>query len=172
MTDTLLKVDNLSKHFSLKSFFSLFGNESDVVKAVDGISFGIKRGETYGVVGESGSGKSTTARLITRLIDPTSGTIEFDGQNISHLPLNDFHKIRPRIQMVFQDPYTSLNPRMRVSQALGNPLKLHEKYKKQVDLIVDGGTIFAEHSTIIDFSQGDATIIRHGKGPVDWIKNE
>jgi peptide/nickel transport system ATP-binding protein len=126
MTDTLLKVDNLTKHFSLKSFFSLFGDDSDVVKAVDGISFGIKRGETYGVVGESGSGKSTTARLITRLIDPTSGTIEFDGQNISDLPINDFHKIRPRIQMVFQDPYTSLNPRMRVSQALGNPLKLHE----------------------------------------------
>ena len=88
MTDTLLKVDNLTKHFSLKSFFNLFGDDSDVVKAVDGISFGIERGETYGVVGESGSGKSTTARLITRLIDPTSGTIEFDGQNISHLPLN------------------------------------------------------------------------------------
>lgn len=126
MTDTLLRVDNLTKHFSLKSFFNLFGDDGDVVKAVDGISFGIERGETYGVVGESGSGKSTTARLITRLIDPTSGTIEFDGQNISHLPLEDFHKIRPRIQMVFQDPYTSLNPRMRVSQTLGNPLKLHK----------------------------------------------
>ena len=126
MTDTLLKVDNLTKHFSLKSFFNLFGDDGEVVKAVDGISFRIERGETYGVVGESGSGKSTTARLITRLIDPTSGTIEFDGKNISDLPLNDFHKIRPRIQMVFQDPYTSLNPRMRVSQTLGNPLKLHK----------------------------------------------
>ena len=90
MTDTLLKVDNLSKHFSLKSFFSLFGDESDVVKAVDGISFGIKRGETYGVVGESGSGKSTTARLITRLIDPTSGTI---AVSYTHLTLPTLYSV-------------------------------------------------------------------------------
>tara|TARA_Y100000588_G_scaffold206187_1_gene220021 strand:+ start:1099 stop:1896 length:798 start_codon:yes stop_codon:yes gene_type:complete len=126
MTDTLLKVDGLTKYFSLKSFFNLFGDSDDVVKAVDGITFSIKKGETYGVVGESGSGKSTTARLITRLIEPTSGKIEFDGQEISSLPLDEFHKIRPRIQMVFQDPYTSLNPRMRVNDTLGNPLKLHK----------------------------------------------
>ena len=126
MTDTLLKVDDLTKYFSLKSFFNLFGDTNDVVKAVGGITFSIKKGETYGVVGESGSGKSTTARLITRLIEPTSGKIEFDGQEITGLPLNEFHKIRPRIQMVFQDPYTSLNPRMRVNDTLGNPLKLHK----------------------------------------------
>jgi len=126
MTETMLEVNNLSKHFSLKSFFNLFGGNDEILKAVDGINFTIDRGETFGLVGESGSGKSTTARLVTRLLDPTGGTIKFDGIEISSLPVNEFHKIRPRIQMVFQDPYTSLNPRMRVNHTLGNPLKLHK----------------------------------------------
>jgi oligopeptide/dipeptide ABC transporter ATP-binding protein len=125
MTETFLKVENLAKYFSMTSFFNLFGGRGDVLKAVDGINFSIARGETFGLVGESGSGKSTTARLITRLLDATEGSIEFDGQEILSMPKAAFQVIRRRIQMVFQDPYTSLNPRMRVREALGNPLRLH-----------------------------------------------
>jgi len=126
MTETFLKVENLSKYFSMSSFFNLFGSTRDVLKAVDGISFSIARGETFGLVGESGSGKSTTARLITRLLDATEGSIQFDGQEILSLPKSTFQGIRRRIQMVFQDPYTSLNPRIRLREALGNPLRLHK----------------------------------------------
>jgi ABC-type oligopeptide transport system ATPase subunit len=126
MADTILKVENLAKYFSMNSFFKLFGGSGDVLKAVDGINFAIARGETFGLVGESGSGKSTTARLITRLLDATRGNIEFDGEDILSLPKASFLAVRRRIQMVFQDPYTSLNPRMRVREALGNPLRLHK----------------------------------------------
>jgi oligopeptide/dipeptide ABC transporter ATP-binding protein len=125
VTDTILKAENLAKHFSLTSFFTLGGGNAQVLKAVDGVDFSIARGETFGLVGESGSGKSTTARLITRLIDATSGRIEFNGENILEMPKAAFKGLRRRIQMVFQDPYTSLNPRMRLRDALGNPLRLH-----------------------------------------------
>ncbi len=126
MREEILKVENLAKYFSLKSFFSLLGGSGTELKAVDGVSFAIDKGETFGLVGESGSGKSTTARLITRLVDATRGTVHFEGQEILGLSRAAFHKFRRRIQMVFQDPYTSLNPRMRVRDILGNPLKLHD----------------------------------------------
>ena len=126
MREELLRVDDLAKYFSLTSFFSLFGGKGVELKAVDGINFSIQKGETFGLVGESGSGKSTTARLITRLVDATRGTVHFDGQELLEMPRSAFHKFRRRIQMVFQDPYTSLNPRMRVRDILGNPLKLHD----------------------------------------------
>ncbi len=125
MPEDILQVDSLVKHFPMVSFFSLWGTNSASVKAVDGVSFSIRKGETFGLVGESGSGKSTTARLITRLIKPNSGKVYFNGQEILGLPKAVFRKLRRRIQMVFQDPYTSLNPRMRVREALGNPLRLH-----------------------------------------------
>ena len=125
MREEILRVDDLAKYFSMKSFFSLFGGRGAELKAVDGVDFSIGKGETFGLVGESGSGKSTTARLITRLVDATRGKVHFEGQEILGLSRADFHKFRRRIQMVFQDPYTSLNPRMRVRDILGNPLKLH-----------------------------------------------
>ncbi len=126
MREEILRVDDLAKYFSLTSFFSLFGGSGAELKAVDGVSFSIDKGETFGLVGESGSGKSTTARLITRLLDATRGRVHFDGQEILGMHRSVFHKYRRRIQMVFQDPYTSLNPRMRIRDILGNPLKLHD----------------------------------------------
>jgi len=125
MAGELLKVEGLKKHFSLAPFYSLLGKKEEVLKAVDGIDFSINRGEAFGLVGESGSGKSTTARLITRLIDATSGSVTFEDQNILDMSKSAFKALRRRIQMVFQDPYTSLNPRMRVRDAIGNPLRLH-----------------------------------------------
>ena len=125
MREELLRVDDLAKYFSMTSFFSLFGGKGAELKAVDGVSFSIDKGETFGLVGESGSGKSTTARLITRLVDATRGKVHFEGQDLLEMPRSAFHKFRRRIQMVFQDPYTSLNPRMRVRDILGNPVKLH-----------------------------------------------
>jgi oligopeptide/dipeptide ABC transporter ATP-binding protein len=139
MTDTILKAENLTKHFSLTSFFSMWGSEAQLLKAVDGISFSIERGETFGLVGESGSGKSTTARLITRLVDATNGRIEFDGEDILGMSKSAFQGLRRRIQMVFQDPYTSLNPRMRLKDAIGNPLRLHKivPHKEVDDRVVE-----------------------------------
>lgn len=121
----LLKVENLSKHFSRAPFFALLGKDDTVVKAVDGISFSVAKGEIFGLVGESGSGKSTAARMIIRLVSATSGKILFDGQNILDMSKAAFQSQRRRIQMVFQDPYTSLNPRIRVRDAIGTPLRLH-----------------------------------------------
>lgn len=127
MVEELLKVEDLVKHFQIgSSFFSLRGGNGASLRAVDGISFSIYPGETFGLVGESGSGKSTTARLITRLVEATSGKVYFKGQEILSLPAAVFQKLRRRIQMVFQDPYSSLNPRMRVKDILRNPLRLHQ----------------------------------------------
>ena len=125
MVEALLKVQDLTKHFPIGSFFSLTGSAQDGLKAVDGVSFTIDQGETFGLVGESGGGKSTTARLITRLITATRGKVYFQGTEILGLPKAAFRGLRRHIQMVFQDPYTSLNPRMRVREILGNPLRLH-----------------------------------------------
>ena len=125
MAEDILRVENLVKYFPAgSSFFSLW-NDSLELRAVDRVSFSIGKGETLGLVGESGSGKSTTARLITRLIEPTAGKVYFQGQEILSLSARDFRKIRPRIQMVFQDPYASLNPRLRIRSLLGSPLRLH-----------------------------------------------
>ena len=95
------------------------------VKAVDGISFTIREGQTLGLVGESGCGKSTTARLITRLDTPTAGKIEFQGRDITNLKEKDLREIRRDIQMIFQDPYSSLNPRQTIGAILTTPLKVH-----------------------------------------------
>jgi oligopeptide/dipeptide ABC transporter ATP-binding protein len=125
MAEEILQVENLTKHFSTGSFFFLWGANGTTLKAVDGVSFSIHKGETFGLVGESGGGKSTTARLITRLIEATSGKVFFEGQEILGLHKAALQPLRRRMQMVFQDPYTSLNPRMRVREILGNPLRLH-----------------------------------------------
>jgi peptide/nickel transport system ATP-binding protein len=119
---TILKVTGLTKHFAGNKH-GLFG-KADVIHAVDGLSFELAQGEALGLVGESGCGKSTTGRLITRLLEPTSGKIEFEGQDITHLSNNDLRPIRTQLQMIFQDPYSSLNPRHTVGTIIGTPFKI------------------------------------------------
>lgn len=119
--DVLLKVEHLTKYFPIKG--GIFGKKTlQQVKAVDGISFEIKRGETFGIVGESGCGKSTAGRAIMRLLEPTSGDVYFEGVNLSKLDKNEMRKMRKDIQIVFQDPFASLNPRMRVYDIIEEPL--------------------------------------------------
>jgi oligopeptide transport system ATP-binding protein len=120
----LLEVTDLKKYFPVKKgvlFSKIVGN----VKAVDGINFSIKKGETLGLVGESGCGKSTVGRLILRLIDETEGKIVFNGKNILDLSLKEMNRIRKEMQVIFQDPYASLNPRMTVGDIIGEPIDIH-----------------------------------------------
>lgn len=121
--DILLEVKNLKKHFPIRKGF--FGKNVQQVQAVDGVSFKIRRGETLGLVGESGCGKSTTGRTIIRLYDVTDGEVIFDGQDISKMSQQDLRGIRKRIQMIFQDPYASLNSRMTVGDIIGEPIDIH-----------------------------------------------
>ena len=123
--DALLMVDGLTKHFPV-SRGVLFRHKVGAVQAVDGISFSVARGETLGLVGESGCGKTTTGRLLTRLLIPTSGSIKFDGQQIAKLSMAKMRPLRRDIQMIFQDPYSSLNPRHTVGTIVGAPLKIQK----------------------------------------------
>jgi oligopeptide transport system ATP-binding protein len=119
----LLEVRHLAKEFSRKK--GIFGKGS-VLRAVDDVSFAIEKGETFGLVGESGSGKTTTGRCILRLIEPTSGEVLFDGRDVLKLSRGDLRRARRDMQIVFQDPYSSLNPRMRVSDIVEEPLIIHK----------------------------------------------
>ncbi len=121
---TLLQVRNLKKYFPIKA--GVFGKEKGFVHAVDGISFDIKRGETLGLVGESGCGKSTTGRLILRLIEATAGEIIFDGHNVRELNRKQLQRLRREMQIIFQDPYSSLNPRMTIEGIVGEALSYHK----------------------------------------------
>jgi oligopeptide/dipeptide ABC transporter ATP-binding protein len=123
-TSELLKVEDLKVYFPIKSGL-LFDRHVGDVKAVDGVSFEIKRGETLGLVGESGCGKTTVGRTILRLYDPTEGRIVFEGQDISMVSQREMRKLRGRMQMVFQDPYSSLNPRQSIGNLISEPLKIH-----------------------------------------------
>ncbi|HZH26059.1 MAG TPA: oligopeptide/dipeptide ABC transporter ATP-binding protein [Azospirillaceae bacterium] len=120
----LVEVRGLSKHYPINRGF-LYARHVGTVKAVDGVDFHIGRGETLALVGESGCGKSTTGRLILRLIEPTAGTVRFDGQDLFALPPEGMRRLRARMQLVFQDPYASLNPRMTIGEVLAEPLRLH-----------------------------------------------
>jgi oligopeptide transport system ATP-binding protein len=124
MSTTLLQVENLARSFTVRRGL-LFARKVGEVNAVDDISFSIARGETLGIVGESGSGKSTTARLVLRLIDPSAGRIRFDGTDITTLSGAPLRHFRRRMQIVFQDPFASLNPRQTVEEIVGEPLLLH-----------------------------------------------
>jgi peptide/nickel transport system ATP-binding protein len=119
----LLRVAKLTKHFPVRTGF--FGSASGAVRAVDGIDFEVASGETLALVGESGCGKSTTGRLVLRLLEPTAGTIEFDGRDLLALDRGELRAQRRALQIIFQDPYGSLNPRMTVGQTLAEPLALH-----------------------------------------------
>jgi peptide/nickel transport system ATP-binding protein len=120
----LVEVEDLRIWFPIKSGIVLDRHVGDV-KAVDGVSLEIRRGETLGLVGESGCGKSTVGRALLRLYEPTGGRIVFDGQDITHLGESELRPLRRRMQMVFQDPYASLNPRHSVGRMVGEPLKVH-----------------------------------------------
>jgi oligopeptide/dipeptide ABC transporter ATP-binding protein len=119
----ILEVRNLVKHFTIGG--GIFGGEAAVIKAVDGVSFSIHRGETLGLVGESGCGKTTTGRCILQLEKATSGEILFEGRDLATLPAAELRKVRRRLQVIFQDPYSSLNPRMTVGQIIDEPLAVH-----------------------------------------------
>jgi oligopeptide transport system ATP-binding protein len=120
----LIEVDDLVKHFPVrKGFFS--SAEAGTVRAVDGISFTVARGETLGLVGESGCGKSTTGRLMLRLIEPTAGALRYDGTDLARLSAREMRERRRELQIIFQDPYSSLNPRMTVESIITEPLVIH-----------------------------------------------
>jgi len=140
--DTTIKVTELKKWFPVrKGFFeTLFSRQESFVRAVDEISFGIKAGEVFGLAGESGSGKTTTGRLVLRLIEPTSGKIFFKGRDITMLPETEIKPLRSKMQMIFQDPYESLNPRMTVRDIIAEGLgiqKLVESEKEKEEKVVE-----------------------------------
>jgi oligopeptide transport system ATP-binding protein len=120
--EPLLEVTDLVKHFPVKRGI-LVDREIAQVRAVDGVSFSIPRGQTLGLVGESGSGKSTTCRAVLQLVRPTSGSVRFEGREIAGLSRRQLRPLRREMQMVFQDPYASLNPRKRIGQIVGDPLR-------------------------------------------------
>ncbi|HJZ37463.1 MAG TPA: ATP-binding cassette domain-containing protein [Solirubrobacterales bacterium] len=121
----LLDVTDLVKHFPIKSGL-LIDRTVDHVRAVDGISFHVNKGETLGLVGESGSGKSTTCRVVLQLLKPTSGSVKFEGREIAGLKRRELRPLRREMQMIFQDPYASLNPRKRIGQIVGDQLKVQK----------------------------------------------
>jgi oligopeptide transport system ATP-binding protein len=125
----LVRVTDLVKHFHITSGI-VFQKQVSAVRAVDGVSFSIREGETLGLVGESGSGKSTTARLLLRLLDPTSGRIELGGQDITTARGSQLRAARQEMQMIFQDPYASLDPRMTVRDIVGEPLVVWDRWRK------------------------------------------
>ncbi|MEU8816064.1 dipeptide ABC transporter ATP-binding protein [Actinoplanes sp. NPDC048796] len=124
MSENLLEVKGLEKHFPITK--GLFKRQVGAVRAVDGIDIGVKPGETLGLVGESGCGKSTTGRLFTRILEPTSGTITFEGEDISHKSVTQLRPLRRDVQMIFQDPYSSLNPRHTVGAIVSAPLQIQD----------------------------------------------
>jgi oligopeptide/dipeptide ABC transporter ATP-binding protein len=147
--DALLSVRDLRKHFPIRRGI-VVRREVAAVKAVDGVSFALRAGETLGLVGESGCGKSTTGRLITRLLDPTSGIVEFDGRDISRLSAAQLRPIRRDVQTVFQDPLSSLNPRHTVGTIVGAPFRIQRAptelgIKAAVQALLERVGLSAEH---------------------------
>jgi len=129
--DTLLEVRNLKKYFPVTEGILIHKTVGNV-KAVDGVSFEIKKGETLGLVGESGCGKTTTGRCILQLDRPTEGEIVFEGLNLEKLDDKALSPLRQKVQVIFQDPYSSLNPRMKVGEILGEPMRIHGIYPEKV----------------------------------------
>ena len=130
-TDTLLEARDLVKHFAVRG--TAFRGGGDVVHAVDGVSLEVRSGETLGIVGESGCGKSTLGRLLVRLHEPTRGSVRFDGSDITRSRGGELRPFRRELQMIFQDPYASLNPRKRVGQILEDPFRIHHELEPSRD---------------------------------------
>ena len=149
MSEPLVEVRDLVKHFPITR--GVLQRQVGAVRAVDGVSFDVRAGETLGLVGESGCGKSTTARLVTRLLEPTSGTITFEGRDIAGLKRKELKPLRREMQMVFQDPYSSLNPRKTVGTIIGEPFVIHdieenrEKRKQRVQELMELVGLNPEH---------------------------
>ena len=148
--EVLLEVKNLKKYFEIDKSF--FGKNKEYVKAVDDISFSIKKGETFGLVGESGCGKSTTGRTLIRLYDVTDGEVIFDGAEIGSMTESELKPYRKRIQMIFQDPYASLNSRMTVSDIIGEPLDIHglatgEERQKRIFELLETVGLSKDHAS-------------------------
>ena len=150
MGDRLIEVRDLTKHFPLTKGV-LLRRQVGAVRAVDGVSFDVFQGETLGLVGESGCGKSTTARLLTRLLEPTSGTITYRDRDVTHMSRNQLKPLRRDMQMIFQDPYSSLNPRKTVGSIIGEPFVIHDverdddKRKRRVQELMDLVGLNPEH---------------------------
>jgi peptide/nickel transport system ATP-binding protein/oligopeptide transport system ATP-binding protein len=150
MSEPLIEVRDLVKEFPIKGSY-LVRRQLGAVHAVDGISFDVMRGETFGIVGESGCGKSTTARLLLRLLEPTSGSVKFDGREIATLSAKDIKPLRREMQMIFQDPYSSLNPRRTVGSIISEPFaiqRMHEgkgERKRVVQDLMDTVGLNPEH---------------------------
>ncbi|HOX18112.1 MAG TPA: ABC transporter ATP-binding protein [Spirochaetales bacterium] len=124
--EVLLKVENLKKHFTPHmGLAASLGKARKVIKAVDGITFDIKKGEIFALIGESGSGKTTTGKLVMKLIEPTSGTMVFDGEDVTSIAKKQLEAYRRKVQMIFQDPYASMNPRFKIRDVLEEPLSIH-----------------------------------------------
>ena len=146
----LIEVRDLVKHFPIKKGI-VIQRQIGAVKAVDGVSFDVEQGETLGIVGETGCGKSTTARLLCRLMDPTSGTISFQGKNVAEQKGDSLKALHRDMQMVFQDPYSSLNPRKTVGSIISDPFVIHNLYtgsgerKKRVQELMDRVGLNPEH---------------------------
>lgn len=138
----LLTLNNITKHFPARG--GIFKKSDGIVHAVDGVSFSVSKGEIFGLVGESGCGKSTLGRVVARLIEPTSGQIIFDGKDITRLKSKELKATRRELQIIFQDPYASLNPRMPIGEIIGEALTIHsvakgaekaERVKRLIDIV-------------------------------------
>jgi len=143
----LVEVENLVKHYPIRSGI-VFRHDVGAVKAVDGISFDLEAGETFAIVGESGCGKSTTARAVLRLIEPTSGAIRFEGEDITNAGAGRLRALRREMQMIFQDPFASLNPRMTVRGILKEPFTIHGlDADGKVEALLDMVGLLPEHAS-------------------------
>jgi ABC-type microcin C transport system duplicated ATPase subunit YejF len=131
-SDPLLAVEHLKHYFPIKEGI-VFDRETSQVHAVDDVTFDLREGETLGLVGESGCGKTTLSRALMRLLEPTGGSVRFHGRDITHASRRELQPLRQEMQMVFQDPFASLNPRKRVGEIIGMPLRLHGVDRSDTD---------------------------------------